>query len=153
MCEVLPCSSGHWALNTLWKTFFFFLFSAVFSVCNHYQKPKNTELCNNFQCSAALHKVQLWTPVGKKANRKAVFSLEMWGCWGKGFMFGGVGCPRAPWQHSWVPPDPGLHCSWNSWAGFLWPLGHTTAWAGSFLCWPGMDASGEMLFWEAETWE
>lgn len=76
MCEVLPYSSGHWAPNTLWKTNLS-VFCHSFSL-QQLPETKKNQLCINFQCSTSLQKAQHWTPRGKKANRKAVFSLEMW---------------------------------------------------------------------------
>lgn len=154
MCEVvLPRSSGHWAPNTLWKTNLS-VFCHIFSLQQFLENKKN-QLCNNFQWSAALQKVQRWTRRGKKANRKAMFSPEMWGCchfreggcvWWGGLPF----CSLAELLgSSWA-------CS-ALWLEFLSqvPLacGTQQAWAGRSLHWPGMDASGEMLFRKAETWE
>lgn len=101
----------------------FFCFLSHFQLATIARKQKNTQLCNNFQCFATLQKLQL--PGAGKQTEKQCF-LWKWGAalpLGKGDVWG-VDCP---WQ------DSGSSWAWNSWAGFLCPVGLSRSWQLSVL--------------------
>lgn len=77
MCEVLPCSSGHWALNTLWKTFFFFCFLLYFQFATITRNQKIPNFATIFSVLLLCIKCSFGPPWARKQIEKQCF---LWKC-------------------------------------------------------------------------